>query len=367
MLKKISPKLIMHSLLVFIPVAFALEFTHSNPILVFVFSCLSIIPLAGLMGEATEHLSEHFGAGIGGFLNATLGNAAELIIAIMAVKAGLFDVVKASITGSIIGNVLLVMGLSIFVGGLKFKTQKFNPTAAMSSSNMLAFALIPILIPAIMAITIHHELEQKKIETMSLIMAFVLIGIYIASLIFSLKTHKYLFDGTQPSEENKKEAEKEESKHHNVWSIKKSVIILLISTVFVAFISEFLVGAVEVTSEKLGLSQLFIGVIVLAIVGNAAEHFSAVIMAGKNKMDLALNIVFGSSIQIALFVIPVLVFVSFAMGTPMTLNFNFLEIGAIAISVFFALTVSSDGKSNWLEGISLLGVYTIIGVAFYFI
>ena len=338
---ELRPNMFMYILLIFIPITIILELTHSSPSTIFIVSCLSIIPLAGLMGEATEHLSTHLGAGIGGFLNATLGNTAELIICIVALRAGLFEIVKASLTGSIIGNTLLVMGLSLLVGGLKYKTQYFNATAAMTSSNMMAFSLIPLLIPAVMSFMLHKELEIHKMQSLSLVLACVLIGIYIFSLIFSLKTHKFLYDGK--NEENEEDKSKlnhnKDEEEHKAWSIKTSVTILIITTIFIAIISEFLVGAVQETAHHLGWSELFIGVIILAIVGNAAEHFTAVIMASKNKMNLALNIVFGSSMQIALFVVPVLVFISFAMGKPMTLHFNILEIVAIGISIFFSMTI----------------------------
>ena len=293
MLKKttnlFSPQNILNSLLIAVPVAAILEFTHASPLAIFIASAIAIIPLAGLMGRATEHLAHRLGEGIGGLLNATFGNAAELIIAIMALRRGLFDVVKASITGSIIGNILLVLGLSILAGGLKYERQTFNTPAAMLGSTMLALSAIGLLLPAV-----FHYLgggaSNLHEQDLSLEIAIVLIVTYILSLVFTLKTHSHLYTG----------ASHDTSDHDSElgtkgWSQKRAAITLLVATVMVAVMSEFLVGAVEEASHSLGLTDLFVGVILVAIIGNAAEHSTAVLMAMKNKMDLALNIAIGSS------------------------------------------------------------------------
>jgi Ca2+:H+ antiporter len=363
MLKRLKPS--MDWLLVFVPVSFALRYVPGwhNDTALFLCACAAIIPLAGWMGKATEHLAERMGQGIGGFLNATFGNAAELIIALMALNKGLYGVVKASITGSIIGNILLVLGASIVAGGMRYREQRFNRTAVMSSTTSLVLAAIALLIP-----TVFHfaaaakpgawspQLEQK----LSLAIAIVLFASYIFVLFFSLKTHKQLFLGTSDDPAAGHQ-------HGPVWSRAKSVLVLLAATICVAWVSEFLVGAVEGAREKLGLTEVFIGVIVVAIIGNAAEHSTAILMAMKNKMDLSLGIAIGSSLQIALFVAPVLVFVSFAMGKPMDLEFTLPEIVAVLVAVHIVTEISNDGETNWLEGVQLLAVYLILGILFYFL
>lgn len=351
------------AMLVFIPICVVLEVIHADPAWIFVTAGLGIIPLAGLMGTATEHLAEHYGAGIGGLLNATFGNAAELIIGLVALHAGLLDVVKASITGSIIGNVLLVLGASLTVGGLKFETQRFNRTAASVGTTLLVLSTIGLIIPAIfhMMITDHPEVHEQEL---SLEIAIVLFVCYILSLIFSLRTHSHLYTGeaSEESEEVIEEALGVES-----WSQKKSMVVLLVATVLVAVMSEFLVGAVEHTAKAWGLSDVFIGVILVAIVGNAAEHSTAVLMAMKNKVDLAINIAIGSSIQIALFVAPLLVFCGYLFGQPMDLLFTTFEVLAVATSAWIVVLITADGESNWLEGVMLLAVYLILGLAFFYL
>jgi Ca2+:H+ antiporter len=356
-------------LLVFLPVTAFLEFTHASPVAIFVTACLAIIPLAGLMGKATEHLAEKMGAGIGGLLNATFGNAAELIIAALALHKGLHGVVKASITGSIIGNVLLVLGLSVLVGGAKFTQQRFNRTAAGLGSTLLALSVVALLIPAVFHWVAEDRLQSGSItqmqETMlerglSLEIAIVLFLVYVLSLVFSLKTHKDLFLG----DEGEHQAHEEFKKG---WSLRLSATVLLLATAGVAIVSEFLVGAVEATAHALGLTEVFVGVIVVAVIGNAAEHSTAVLMAMKNKMDLAINIAVGSSIQVALFVAPVLVFLSYAFGNPMDLRFTPFEVLAVAMAVGVVNLVAQDGESHWMEGVLLLAVYLVIGIAFYFL
>jgi Ca2+:H+ antiporter len=359
MLKKIfAPQNLLSWLLIFVPVAAFLEFTHANPIAIFVTSALAIVPLAGWMGRATEHLAEKLGQGVGGLLNATFGNAAELIIALMALRKGLFDVVKASITGSIIGNILLVLGLSVVVGGLKYPRQVFNKTAAMLGSTMLALSAVALLMPAVFHLLVSNRTREQDL---SLEIAAVLIITYVLSLVFTLRTHSHLYTGGVD------EKEEEEAIGTHGWSMGRSVGTLLAATLLVAVMSEFLVGAVEEASHKLGLTEIFVGVILVAIIGNAAEHSTAVLVALKDKMDLALNIAIGSSMQIALFVAPVLVFASYAFGRPMNLLFSPLEVVAIAVSVLVVALIAQDGESNWMEGVLLLAVYTILGLTFYFL
>jgi Ca2+:H+ antiporter len=361
-------------LLIFIPVAIAMRFIPAleNQTVLFIVSCLAIIPLAGWMGKATEHLSEHLGQGIGGLLNATFGNAAELIIALFALSKGLDGVVKASITGSIIGNLLLVLGISIIAGGSKFKEQFFNRTAASTAATALTLASIALLIP-----TIFHEVADNvsvaqggwtpaKEQNLSLAIAVVLFVTYIFTLYFSLVTHKELFIG-EALQGGSQEVGHEEEASGDHWSKGKSIGVLLVATAFVALISEFLVGAVEAARGALGFTEVFVGVIVVAVIGNAAEHSSAVLMAMRNKMDLTLSIAFGSSLQIALFVAPVLVFASYLFGKPLNLEFSIPEVVAVISSVLIAQQIAADGESNWIEGLQLLSLYTILGILFYFL
>lgn len=345
-------------LLIFIPLAVILEMLHSDPLWIFFTSALSIIPLAGLMGKATEHLSEKLGAGLGGLLNASFGNAAELIIALMALKAGLYDVVKASITGSIIGNILLVLGLSIAVGGFKYERQSFNRTAAGMGATLLALSAIGLVVPALFHFIVRGN-PQAHEQELSLEISIVLFITYVLSLLFSLKTHKHLYQGETP--------QAGDALQTHSWSKTRSVLVLLVATAFVALMSEFLVGAVEHTAKELGMTDVFVGVILLAIIGNAAEHSTAILVASKNQMDLSMNIAIGSSIQVALFVAPVLVFASYLFGQPMDLIFTTFEVVAIALSVGIVSLISMDGESNWMEGIQLLAVYVILGMAFYFL
>lgn len=362
-------------LLIFVPVAILLRFVPSlnNPTALFIVSGLAIIPLAGWMGKATEHLAKHLGQGIGGLLNATFGNAAELIIALFALSKGLEGVVKASITGSIIGNILLVLGLSFLSGGLKFRIQKFNRTVASISATALSLAGIALIIP-----TVFHEVAARvsvaqggwtphREQQLSLAIAIVLFITYIFSLIFSLITHRELFSGVEVSEAPEESWSKDEDEVEKSWSKVKSAGVLLIATAFVALISEFLVGAVQQARTTLGFTEVFVGVIVVAIIGNAAEHSSSVLMALRNKMDLSLSIALGSSLQIALFVAPVLIFASYLFGRPMNLEFTLPEVVAVVASIFIVEQISSDGESNWMEGVQLLSVYAILGILFYFL
>jgi Ca2+:H+ antiporter len=356
---------ILNVFLIFVPIAFILRYTHADGTWIFVVSGIAIIPLAGLLGEATEHLSEHVGPGVGGLLNATFGNAAELIIAIFALKAGLYEVVKASITGSIIGNILLVLGLSVVVGGFRFKTQKFNATAAGMNSTLLILSTAGLVVPAVFfyLLTTHGVPAEEALQLdldVSLEVSIVLFVTYILSLIFSLQTHKHLFDTTDY-----------ESPHdgaYDVWTVKKSATVLALATLGVVFMSEFLVHTIEDISEKAGMTQVFIGVIIVAIVGNAAEHSAAVMMAWKNKMDISVTIAIGSSSQVALFVAPALVFLSFFIGpAPMDLVFSPLEVLSIVLASILVNFVALDGEFHWMEGIQLLAVYIILGIAFFYL
>ena len=362
-------------LLIFVPIAIAMRFipAFENPTALFICSCLAIIPLAGWMGKATEHLSEHLGQGIGGLLNATFGNAAELIIALFALSKGLEGVVKASITGSIIGNLLLVLGISLIAGGAKFKTQKFDRTATSTLATALTLGAIALLIPSVF----HFVAAQVPVENggwtpqkeqnLSLAIAVVLFLTYLGTLYFSLVTHKDLFVG-EAMQGAAQEVGREEEEAGDHWTKRKSVLVLLIATAFVALISEFLVGAVEAARGALGFTEVFVGVIVVAIIGNAAEHSSAVMMAMRNKMDLTLGIALGSSLQIALFVAPVLLFASYFLAPhPMNLEFTIPEVVAVFGSILIVQQICSDGESNWIEGLQLLAVYTILGVLFYFL
>jgi len=350
-------------LLVLVPVSVVLELLHMDPSWVFIASALAIIPLAGLMGKATEHLAEHLGAGLGGLLNASFGNAAELIIGMMALRAGLLDVVKASITGSIIGNVLLVLGASALAGGVKYPQQVFNRTAAGLGVTSLVLSAISLVVPALFHIVAAGSPKVYEQE-LSLEIAVVLFVTYVLSLIFALRTHRHLY--SEVSEEEVTHAA-DEALGVAGWSQGQSLVVLLVATAFVALMSEFLVGAVEHTARHFGMTDVFVGVILVAIIGNAAEHSTAILMALKNQMDLALNIAIGSSTQIALFVAPVLVFSGYLIGQPMNLLFSEFEVVAVALSVAIVSLVAMDGESNWMEGVQLLAVYVILAVAFYFL
>jgi Ca2+:H+ antiporter len=356
-------------LLLAVPAAVVLKFTDAPSLTIFLVSCVAIIPLAGLMGRATENLAESMGPGIGGLLNATFGNAAELIIAIMALrKAGnnpeMFELVRASITGSILGNILLVLGLSILAGGFRYKKQTFNRTSASMGATLLALAAIALLLP-----TLHYHISgaatnpkvAHDVELLSEEVAVVLLVTYALSLLFSLRTHSHLFAGPEG------ELPTTGEHHQPEWSRKTSLIVLLAATAGVAYISHILVDSVEGAAAKMGMTKVFIGVIVVAIIGNAAEHSTAVLVALKNKMDLAVNIAVGSSIQIALFVAPVLVLASVLMGhsPALDLHFNWMEVVAVLVSIFVLSLVCQDGETHWMEGVMLLAVYVVIGLTFY--
>jgi Ca2+:H+ antiporter len=355
-----------HYLAIFIPTAVALELAHAAPVLVFAAAALGVIPCAAVMGEATEAIAARTGPGIGGLLNVTFGNAPELIIAFFALLEGLQEVVKASIAGSVIGNILLVMGASMLVGGWKREKQTFSHTAANAQSAMLLLALAALVMPALFQLVHGGGLPGvgdervdfgSDLEHLSLGVAIVLLLTYVAGLWFSLRTHRAVFNpyGDEPEEEA----------HH--WSVRRAAIYLAASAVLVGVMSEVLVGSISEASEDIGLSEFFVGVFVVAIVGNAAEHWVAVLVAAKNKMDLAVNIAIGSSAQIALFVAPVLVLASFVVGPePMALVFNGYEIGGLLFAVLIANLVTQEGESNWFEGVQLLALYAVLGLVFYF-
>jgi Ca2+:H+ antiporter len=346
-------------LLIFVPVAIGLEFLMpASHTLIFLAACLAIVPLAGWLGQATEELTHHTGEGVGGLLNATFGNAAELIIAIMALQKGLYPVVKASLTGSIIGNILLVLGAAILAGGMKHKAQKFNTTAARAQATLLTLAAIGMIMPA----AFHYlagPAARIRENDLSLEISIVLLGTYAMHLLFSLHTHKQLFVGESPKPAGARE---------KAWSLKKSVLLLLGATALIAWVSEILVGSVQEAAAAFGMTSIFLGVIVVAVVGNAAEHSTAVLMAVKNRMELSMGIAIGSSLQIALFVAPALVILSHFIGPrPMDLVFTPAEVLAVFLAVLITGQIASDGESNWLEGVQLLAVYLILAVVFYFL
>src|ERR687895_2003385 len=354
-----------HYLGVFIPAAVALELAHADPTLIFAAAAIGIVPTAALMGTATEELAERTGPGIGGFLNVTFGNAPELIIALFALEAGLHEVVKASIVGSIIGNILLVLGAAMVVGGWNRDKQTFSRTAATAQSGMLLLALAALVFPAVFQLIHGGSLpgvgEERvdfgsDLEKLSLGVALVLLVSYLAGLWFSLRTHRAVFNPFAEGEE--------EEAHH--WPVRRAAIYLALSAVAVGVMSEILVGSISEASDDIGLSEFFVGVFVVAIVGNAAEHWVAVLVAAKDKMDLAVNIAVGSSAQIALFVAPILVLLSFVIGPdPMALVFNGYELGGLIFAVMIANFITQDGESNWFEGVQLLALYAVLGIVFF--
>lgn len=355
-------------LLIFVPLAVVAELLGWNPLLIFAFSCIALIPLAGLLGEATEELAIHTGPKVGGLLNATLGNAAELIITIVALSAGKLDLVKASITGSILGNLLLILGASLLLGGLKNGIQRFDRNLTSMSATMMTLAVIGLIIPTLFELV--HEVQLGRVDvfntnvsdpalnSLSMWVAGILILLYILSLIFTFQTPQ------REEHSGVEDHSDEEAAHKAKWSVPMSVGVLAVSTIAIVFLSEFLVGAVEPVVASLGVSELFLGVIIIPIVGNVAEHIVGVQVAWKNKMDLSLAISLGSSMQVALFVAPLLVFVSLLFGPELTLFFSLFEVAALTLAVFSATIVSIDGESNWLEGAQLLAVYLIVALGF---
>jgi Ca2+:H+ antiporter len=367
----------------FIPIAAIFEFAHVGAVPTFFTSTLGVIPTAALMGRATEELAARAGPGIGGLLNVTFGNAPELIIALFALNAGLHEVVKASLLGSILGNSLLVLGAAAFVGGLGRDRQYFDRAAASAQTTMLMLAVAALVMPAIFVLDEGEGLPSpgaeivdynSTVENLSLAVAVVLILSYVAGLWFSLKTHRDLFnpgfeEGAAGDEAtaDAATAEPAEPHHEEPWTVRKSMIALAVAGAAVGLMSEILVDSITETAEQISLSQFFIGAVVVAIVGNAAEHWVAVLVAAKNKMDLAVNIAIGSSAQIALFVAPVLVVCSFFLGPhPMPLVFNAFEIGGVILAVLIASQVTGHGESTWYMGVQLLAVYVVLALAFLF-
>jgi Ca2+:H+ antiporter len=339
-------------LLLFIPVAGVLGWwQHAPATWVFVASALAIVPLSAVLGRATEELAMHTGPTIGGLLNASLGNAAELIITVLALRAGLIDLVKASIAGSIIGNLLLVLGVSLFAGGVMRPVLRFNKQVAGVASSMMALSVTALVIPSVVELT--HPARSAHVD-LSVAVATVLIVIYGASLLFTLRTHARLLAPAPDAAETPE------------WSVRRSAVALALATVGVAAMSELLVGATEEATRGLGLTQLFVGIIVVPLVGNASEHASAVWMAMKNKTDLAFGIAINSSMQVALFVAPVLVFVALALGRRMNFVFTPLEVLAVAAASAIVSIIARDGESNWFEGAQLVAVYLILAAAFFF-
>lgn len=354
-------------LLIFGVLAIVAELLGWNPLLVFIFSGLAMVPLAGLMGEATESLAVHTGPRLGGLLNATLGNAAELIITIMAIREGIqnpainehmLELVRASLTGSVMGNILLVLGLSVLIGGLKNGTQKFDRTHAGTNATMLLLAVAALVIPSIFSHSIE-AVNHDAVEYLSLGVAGVMILLYVLALVHQLRN-----PGNHTVEDDEYSAAEQEAPH---WSVPKALIVLLLATAAIVWMSELLVGTVEHVVLEIGITEFFLGIIIVPLIGNAAEHLVAVTVAVKNKMELSLAISIGSSLQIALFVAPLLVFISLLMGNPLTLVFNQFELIALMAATLIAGLVSLDGESNWLEGAMLLAIYVIIALAFFWL
>ncbi len=343
-------------LLLFFPVAVVAELLHWGDLIVFASAALAIVPIAGLLGEATESLAEKTGPQIGGLLNASLGNAAELIITVVAINAGKIALVKASIIGSILGNLLFVLGLSLLLGGIKQGTQKFDRNRVSIDATLVILAAIAISIPSLFNELIEPNVQ--RVETLSLATAVVVLGIYVLSILYALR---------QPQNNHVHGTGIEPTHAGPRWGIGRAVVIMGVAVAGLAVMSEFLVGSLETVTATFGLSEFFVGIILVPIIGNVAEHLVAVQVAMKNQMDLSLSIALGSSLQIALFVAPLLVFLSLFLGNPMTLEFNHPEILAMVAASIIAALVAIDGRSNWLEGAMLIAVYLILGIGFFFL
>lgn len=346
--------------LIFVPISIAGHFLEWGSTTIFITAALAIIPLAAWMGIATEEIAVVLGPNLGGLMNATFGNATELIIGLVALKAGLVSVVKASITGSIISNLLLVMGFAMFLGGIRYKEQNFTSVVARLNASAMNLAVIAILVPTAVDVT-SDGIAESTMQTLSGAVSIVLIVVYLLTLLFSMKTHSYLYDVGLAENEEEGEEEPHEKPNLVLWSV-----VLLVATVVVAVESELLVDSLEEATSYLGLTALFTGVILVPIIGNAAEHATAVTVAMKNKMELSVSVAMGSSLQIALFVAPVLVLAGVFFHQPMDLDFNPFELVAVVVAVLLANSVSSDGRSDWLEGSLLLATYVVLGLAFFF-
>jgi Ca2+:H+ antiporter len=347
-------------LLIFVPLAIGLEIAApERHLLVFFASGLAILPLAAWMGRATEHLAERMGEGVGGLLNATFGNAAELIIALAALRAGLHDVVKASIIGSIVGNILLVLGAAMLAGGLRHREQRFNAAGARAQATMMTLAAITLILPAAFQVALGPNAAAAPLIPLSASISIVLLVVYGLYLVYTLVTHSSLFSGSHAPEEEA---------HSPPWSVRRAALVLGVATAVIAWMSEILVGAIQPTARSLGLTSGFIGVFVVAILGNAAEHATAISVAMKNRMDLSLSIAIGSSVQVAVFVAPVLMLVSLVLGpVPMDLAFPNGLVLVVLLSVLIAGQVANDGRSDWLKGVQLLAVYFVLGLTFFFV
>lgn len=360
---KFSKSSAIYFLLVFAPIAVVLNLVGADHLILFAMAIIGLIPLAKLIGDSTEHLATHYGATLGSLLNVTFGNAAEIIISVVAINAGLIELVKASITGSILGNIMLIFGLSLIAGGVKHKEQIFNRENAGLQSSLIFLAIIGLAIPTILSTTVLKPIDlvnQLKLQILSDVLAIVLICVYVAGILFTFFTHKHLFVAPGGADEVLE-------MKHNRWSKRKSFLILGASMVGVVAVSEILVGSVEETSKQFGFGELFVGAIIVGIVGNAAEHSSAILLARKGKIDLSIGIAAGSGTQIALFVVPILVMVGIILGQPFTLEFTLYELATLFLAAIIMNLIAHDGKSNWFEGIMLTAVYLIIAIGFYFI
>lgn len=364
-------------LLIFIPIIFIERIFHIGDSFVFLSSGLAIIPLAVILGDATEQISLYTGPKIGGMLNATMGNVPELLIGFFAVKAGLHDLVLASMAGSVIGNIMLVLGFSVLLGGLKYKQQYFNKNIARSNFTMLFFAAISFVVPYAFSRSLANSPDYTKhLNNFSLDLSIVLLSLYLLGLVFSLVTHKSFFiveqgngngNGHDSEAAAMAVAANEEEKEAPKWSLKKSILILALATVFVGYCSEALVATVENATQAWGLSEVFVGIIIIPILGNVGEHASAIIMAVKNKVDISLEIAAGSAMQISLLVAPLLVIASFIIGSPMVYLYSVFQIMSLVIGIVMVLFIFQDGKTTWLEGLQLLLCYFMIGIAFFFL
>jgi Ca2+:H+ antiporter len=398
---KKSSSFIVYILLFAVPIAIILNSFHSDKFIVFIVAGIALIPLAKLIGDSTEHLGSHYGATLGSLLNVTFGNAAEIIISISAINANLFTFVKASITGSILGNILLIFGLSIIAGGIKHKEQRFNKENTAIQSSMLFLAIIVLAVPTILALSattlLHLKPEataiegNKELQFISDLLAIVLLAVYLAGLFFTFVTHKHLFitpsaaataTAVQYKEEGKKRkgieriekefkeavANKESSTlPPQLWTKKKSFVILTFSIIGVAIISEILVGSIETVTKEFGFGQVFVGAVIVGLIGNAAEHTSAIMLSVRNKLDLSIGIATGSGTQVALFVAPVLIISGLLIGKPFTLVFTLFEIVTLFLAAIILKWISYDGKSNWFEGVMLTAVYIVFAFGFFFV
>jgi Ca2+:H+ antiporter len=381
---KFTKPSIIYFLLLFVPISVILDLVHADHIIIFIIAVIALIPLAKLIGDSTEHLSTHYGSTLGSLLNVTFGNAAEIIIAVVAINAGLIDLVKASITGAILGNIMLIFGLSMIAGGIRKKEQLFSRENAGLQSTMIFLAIIGLAIPTVLSSTILKPAEienQLKIQFLSDALAIILLSVYIAGIVFTFFTHKHLFVSPQMVEENNNHnidtittKHWDKNNNHNIdtittkhWDKKRAFFMLAISMVGVVVVSEILVGSIEETSKQFGFGEVFVGAIIIGIVGNAAEHSSAIILARKGKIDLSIGIAAGSGTQIALFVVPLLVIFGIILNQPFTLEFTIYELVTLFLAAIILNLIAHDGRSNWFEGVMLTAVYVIIAMGFYFI